>query len=269
MTAIRTAKQKKIDDVESEDRGLLPKLNRLFEQMFRQKRLRQRRKQLEDFFTLEQLEPRLLLSADPIAAFHDNSLQLDQDANVTLQVVTENEKQYLRIVDDNDTVIGKKSISEIAQGSTITVIGSDGDDTFTVDQSFLDLGEQSFAVQFDGKGGDDTVSAGDTVTSSTWQISGENQGSMGTNGIVEFLDIESLQVTQTDESRHELSAINRDYQWQVNGEGEGVISVLDDVSGAIVQTPSNIEVTFSGFDILGGKWGGLSRLQSILSRSRG
>lgn len=233
-------------------KGLFSRLNRLFEKMFRQDRLQERRRRLEDFFTLEQLEPRLLLSADPIAALQDNALQLEQDASVTLQVVTENEQQYLRLVDENDTVLGKKNISDIAAGSTITVTGSDGADTFTVDQSFLDLGEQSFVVQFDGQGGNDTVATADNVTSSAWQINGENEGSMGANGIVEFLDVEALQAIQTQDTRHELAAINDDYHWQIASEGKGTLSTLEGESGNILQIPSSIKLEFTGFDVLGG-----------------
>ncbi|ELT96097.1 hypothetical protein CAPTEDRAFT_208413, partial [Capitella teleta] len=220
--------------------------------MFRQNRLQERRKRLEDFFTLEQLEPRLLLSADPIAALQDNALQLEQDASITLEVITENEQQYLRLVDENDTVLGKKSISDIAAGSTITVTGSDGADTFTVDQSFLDLGEQSFVVQFDGKGGNDKVAAADNVTSSAWQINGENEVSMGANGIVEFLNVEALQAMQTDDSQHVLAAINNNYHWQVDAEGQGIVSTLDDLPGSILQAVSTVSISFDGFDILGG-----------------
>ncbi|MGO0307869.1 LEPR-XLL domain-containing protein [Endozoicomonas acroporae] len=244
------------DIAASARKGLFPKLNRLFEKMFRQERLQERRKRLEDFFTLEQLEPRLLLSADPIAALQDNALQLEQDAKVTLQVVINetDQQQYLRLVDENNTVLGQKKISDIAAGSTITVTGSEGADSLTIDQSFLDLGEQSFVVQFDGRGGHDTVAAGNDVTDSAWQINGANEGSMGANGIVEFLDVEALQTNQADESRHVLAAINDDYHWLIDKDqdGKGVLSTLEGVEGSITQTPSNTKITFSGFDILGG-----------------
>ncbi|MGI2027111.1 LEPR-XLL domain-containing protein [Endozoicomonas acroporae] len=247
------------DIAASARKGLFPKLNRLFEKMFRQERLQERRKRLEDFFTLEQLEPRLLLSADPIAALQDNALQLEQDAKVTLQVVINetDQQQYLRLVDENKTVLGQKKISDIAAGSTITVTGSEGADSFTIDQSFLDLGEQSFVLQFDGRGGHDTVAAGDDVTDSAWQINGANEGSMGANGIVEFLDVEALQTNQKNQaeaSRHVLAAINDDYHWLMDKDedGKGVLSTLEGVEGSITQTPSNTKITFSGFDILGG-----------------
>ena len=130
--------------------------------------------------------------------------------------------------------------------------GSSGNDTFTVDQSFLDLGERPFVVQFDGQGGTDEVKAGSTVKTSDWQISGANSGSMGTKGIVEFLNTEKLSATNASDSAHTLSAINNSYNWQVNASGNGILSTLENVAGSILQDKTTTSVEFSGFDTLSG-----------------
>ncbi|WP_117236182.1 LEPR-XLL domain-containing protein [Vibrio maerlii] len=199
-------------------------------------------------FAIEQLEPRLLLSADPMAVL------VDGQNDVTLQVVEKANEQYIQLINNNDNgaVLGERALTGIADGSIITVTGTDSDDTFTVDQSFLDLGERSFIVQFDGAQGTDTIAADSAVTESHWQISGDNSGSMGTNGIVEFLNAEALEVTNTDESQHVLSAINNSYNWQITDEGDGVLSTLESQLGTIVDSASSTQVTFTGFDEIHG-----------------
>lgn len=227
----------------------LPKMSRLFEginQSFRSKHDEAAKLHLNTY-SLEQLEPRLLLSADPLAV-------LAADANVTLQVIEKAEnEQYIQLINDvNSNVLGERKLSDIVANSVITVTGTSGDEALTVDQSFLDLGERQFVVQFDGAGGTDKVSTGDTVTESNWQISGDNSGGMGTNGIVEFLNIEELEATQNEDSHNVLSAINNSFNWQLTEKGVGVVSNLEDIPGSILKQSTSTTVNFSGFDTISG-----------------
>ncbi|MGC9459891.1 LEPR-XLL domain-containing protein, partial [Vibrio genomosp. F10] len=122
-------------------------------------------------FAIEQLEPRLLLSADPLAA-------LAATANdVTLQVVEKaSNEQFIQLInnEDNGVVLAERKLADIANNSVITIAGTNDDDKLTIDQSFLDLGERQFLVQFDGGQGSDTVATGSNVGTSHWQVSGDN-----------------------------------------------------------------------------------------------
>jgi Ca2+-binding RTX toxin-like protein len=228
----------------------LPRVTQLFAQMTKAFKVpsQDADKLRFDDYILEQLEPRLLLSADPLAT-------LVAEANVTLQVVENSaNEQMIQLIDNNasGSVIGERKLSDIAADSIITITGSNGADKLTVDKSFLDLGERQFIIQFDGAGGTDTVSVGHDVTQSSWQVSGDNSGSMGTNGIVEFQHIEKLTATQSAESQHVLSAINTSFNWQITQAGSGTLSNLELVAGSVLSVTSDISVSFSGFDELGG-----------------
>jgi Ca2+-binding RTX toxin-like protein len=221
--------------------GRKPKLKKLFDSMSRL--LRPQDQAQQNTFRLEQLEPRLLLSADPLAVLTTESM-------VTLQVIEKGaSEQYLQLVDTSaNTVISERKLSDIAADSTITITGSSGNDVFNVDQSFLDLGERDFIVQFDGGDGSDEVATDIDVTESGWQISGEYSGSMGTGGIVEFSNTEKLSATQSDDSTHLLSATNGSFNWQVTADNSGVLSILEDVEGSILQQVGPVNVEFYGFD---------------------
>ncbi|WP_261842146.1 LEPR-XLL domain-containing protein [Aliamphritea ceti] len=230
------------------DASRIPRLNKLFNEV--SKALRPTTDEQINTFKLEQLEPRLLLSADPLAA-------LAASSEVTLQVVSNAaSEQFIQLIDSsaggNNAVLGERKIADIAANSIITVTGSAGNDTLTVDKSFLDLGERQFAIQFDGQGGTDEVKAGNTVKTSDWQVSGDNTGTMGTNGIVEFLNTEKLSATNASDSSHTLSAINNTYNWGINADGAGILSTMETVSGSILKGKTTTSVEFSGFDDLGG-----------------
>ncbi len=200
-------------------------------------------------FAIEQLEPRLLLSADPLAALAANA------NDVTLQVVEKaSNEQYIQLInnEDNGAVLGEQKLADIADSSVITIAGTNDDDKLTIDQSFLDLGERQFIVQFDGNQGEDTIATGATVTTSHWQVSGDNSGSMGSNGIVEYLNAEVLETVNSDDSQHVLSAINNSYSWNVTEEGNGVLSTLEEQLGSIIESESSTQMSFSGFDEISG-----------------
>ncbi|MCJ8339824.1 MAG: LEPR-XLL domain-containing protein [Pseudomonadales bacterium] len=203
----------------------------------------------QNAFQLEQLEPRLLLSADPLAAAFAAS------ADVTLMVMTDAaSQQYIQLIDNSDsTVLGQRKISDIAAGDIITITGSAGNDKLTVDKSFLDLGEQAYVVQFDGAGGDDTVALSADVEQSSWQISGDYEGSLGDNGSVEFISVEEIQANNaSDESSHVLSAINDSYQWLIQQDNQGVLATLETQQYNELQSANNTGIKFSGFDTLAG-----------------
>ncbi|WP_261817079.1 LEPR-XLL domain-containing protein [Vibrio gallicus] len=200
-------------------------------------------------FAIEQLEPRLLLSADPLAAL------VASGNDVTLQVVEkEPNEQYIQLInnEDNGALLAERKLDSIGAASVITVTGTDQDDSFTVDQSFLDLGESNFIVQFDGGEGADTVATGSSVVTSNWQVNGENEGNLGDNGSVEFLNTEYIEATQSDDSIHVLAALNNSYNWQITGDGAGDLSILEDAVGGLLDTASSTTIGFSGFDELGG-----------------
>ncbi|MCJ8300007.1 MAG: calcium-binding protein, partial [Pseudomonadales bacterium] len=210
----------------------------------------------QNAFQLEQLEPRLLLSADPLAAAFAAS------DDVTLQVVEkvdaqQQTQQYIQLIDSsaggNSAVLGEMKISDIAAGDVITITGSAGDDKLTVAKSFLDLGEQPYEVKFDGAGGDDTVAISSDVEQSSWQISGDYEGSLGDNGSVEFISVEEIQANNaSDESSHVLSAINDSYQWLIKQDNQGVLATLETQQLYELQDASNAGIKFSGFDTLAG-----------------
>ena len=94
----RTAKR-----VGKQETGRVPRLNKLFDEV--SKALRPTSPAQTDAFKLEQLEPRLLLSADPLAALAAN-------AEVTLKVVSQNSEQFIQLIDSsaggNGTVLGER-----------------------------------------------------------------------------------------------------------------------------------------------------------------
>ena len=232
------------------ERFRLPKKNRLFSAIKRARKAKASSAKHNLFrqnaFALEQLEPRLLLSADPLAAAFVSD-------DVTLKV--SDDLQFIQLIDNNagGALLGQKEISKLVAGDVITITGTAADDKLTVDQSFLDLGEQSYVVRFDGAGGHDTVATGSTVEQSTWQISGDNEGSLGTGGSVEFLSIEEIQAdNSTEDSSHVLAAINQSYQWLIKSENAGVLASLETQQYNELQNAGDLNITFSGFDTLGG-----------------
>ena len=202
-------------------------------------------------FQLEQLEPRLLLSADPLSA-----LALSSAADITLQVSSVNNQQVIQLIDNTPatlgTVLASQALSSIAAGSIITINGSDEADKFSINQSFLDLGERNFVIKFDGQAGDDTIATDSGVIQSAWQIHGEKTGSLGTNGIIEFANAETLNVTQSSDSNHVIAALNNSYSWKMSAQGAGVVSILEDVAGTDLDNASGASLAFSGFDVVGG-----------------
>ncbi|MEH6442872.1 MAG: LEPR-XLL domain-containing protein [Oceanospirillaceae bacterium] len=146
-------------------------------------------------FQLEQLEPRLLLSADPFSA-----LALTAAADVTLQIVEVDDQQVIQLINNNavlpaDSVLASESLSSIAAGSIITINGSDDTDKFTVDQSFLDLGERDFMVRFDGGtagvGESDSITVGVGVSGVSWQLESAGQGKLASLNAVTGTDIKT------------------------------------------------------------------------------
>ncbi|NOI65300.1 LEPR-XLL domain-containing protein [Vibrio sp. 99-8-1] len=205
-----------------------------------------------DNFRLEQLEPRLLLSADPIATFSSDN----DNAQLTLEVVTnEANEQIIQLVDttgSDSKVIGSKKISDIPSDSIIQVNGGDGNDTLTVDQSFLDLGDRDFVLQFDGGEGNDRVQTAGNVTASKWQIDGEHSGAMGSNGLVRFENIEKINATTSEDSEHSITTINHRFNWHITGSGKGTLSLLQDNSDSLIKTPAYKGIEFSGIDHING-----------------
>ncbi|MCJ8339821.1 MAG: LEPR-XLL domain-containing protein [Pseudomonadales bacterium] len=205
----------------------------------------------QNAFQLEQLEPRLLLSADPLA------VALAADADVSLQVQERAGQQYIQLIDNNASSnsppLFEIDISMLNPGDVISISATDSHDSLTVDKSYLDLGEQAFVVQFDGGGGTDSLTLSSDVEQSTWQINGDNQGSLGTGGSVEFLSIEEIQANNSSaESSHLLSAINQSYQWLIQQDNQGLLASLEVQQFNEIPSASTATIKFSGFDTLVG-----------------
>ncbi len=150
-------------------------------------------------FRLEPLEPRLLLSADPLGALaidvaadfgagdHDLSLAVEQLDQTAEQLDPPAEAaaptRIVRLVDRETS----QALSWQLLGSTseIVVHGGAGADRLTLDDSVLGLG---IPVLFDGGAGDDTLvgPGGDSL----WRIDGDGTGEVAG---VAFAGIENLE----------------------------------------------------------------------------
>ena len=104
----------------------------------------------------EPLEPRLLLSADPLFAYtaseeSDLLLRIEEDAGVaTLQLIDQSEA--------SPAIISQQVLQEGIAGE-ILVTGSSLNDTLPIDQSVLE--QTSLVVSFDGGLGADTLAGPD------------------------------------------------------------------------------------------------------------
>ncbi|EAR60225.1 type I secretion target repeat protein [Oceanospirillum sp. MED92] len=134
-----------------------------------------------DRFRLESLEPRLLLSADPVfaaAANADLTVRLLQEDDVTLVQILDN------TADSEDSAVLQEYTLIDDTGSTVlnslTINGVDGsDESLTLENSILD-DTTGLLINFDGgTGGSD----GDTVTGTSadtaWNLTGSGSGNAG------------------------------------------------------------------------------------------
>jgi len=133
---------------------------------------------------LEPLEPRILLSSDPLSytaagAAMDITLRLQEVEGLgTLQLIDNN---------NNQSVLQSRALVDT---SGVEITGADQDDKFTVDFStpFSVPNGILFSDAFSGD--NDRLKV--TGKSNVWNITGNNRGNVDVAGIVDFLGIENL-----------------------------------------------------------------------------
>ncbi|OUS15208.1 hypothetical protein A9Q88_11635 [Gammaproteobacteria bacterium 50_400_T64] len=142
------------------------------------------RKPLRNHFSLESLEPRLLFSADPL------SVMMADDADLSIKLSEdENQTTLVQIIDnaDNFNVLQEVALSDF--NGTITVTGTDGDQSLTLDSSLTDLASP-LMITFDAKGGNDTINAPTALTNDThnpdalidWSLTADGEGAADLDG---------------------------------------------------------------------------------------
>ena len=134
-------------------------------------------------FLFEPLEPRLLLSADPLTYV----AQSDSAMDLTLRLMDDAGTPLLQLLDNaalDEAVLASRALADTSE---IIVIGSDLDDSLTIDFGF-DFGFDSLLVTFDGGTGADTLTGDEFLNS--WNVSGIDSGTLGER--VSFISVENL-----------------------------------------------------------------------------
>src|SRR6266850_4105126 len=128
----------------------------------------------------EQLEPRLLLNAHPLA------LVAAAVRDFSVQIVDDHGTPTIQIVDQHAANPGSRVLASqaLADTSSVLIQGSDQNDTLTLDASVVAMG---LPIDFIGGGGSDTL-IGPRVDS-TWNVTGANAGTLGR---VTFSGVENL-----------------------------------------------------------------------------
>ncbi|MDX1431795.1 MAG: LEPR-XLL domain-containing protein, partial [Gammaproteobacteria bacterium] len=174
----------------------------------------------------ESLEPRLLLSADPFtytaAAASDLTLRLTDDAGA----------QTLTLVDTSGAVLAERSLADT---STVTVVGSPGDDTLTVDFAT----PFSLPVTFHGEGGyDELFIAGGEFSAVAYRAAGPDSGT---------IDFDETRISYTGIEPITDSTVALDVSFTATA-GDDVIRITDADVGWITVASDNAtfeSVTFA------------------------
>ncbi|MCH7908486.1 MAG: LEPR-XLL domain-containing protein, partial [Candidatus Hydrogenedentes bacterium] len=124
--------------------------------------------------TLEALEPRILLSGDPLVYTATDAIDL------TLRIEGQDAAAIVQLVNAEDQVVASQALS---MTSGVQIIGSDFDDALRIDLSAAGL----LPISFSGGLGVDTLFGAEA--NSTWNITGENSGDVGN---VSFSEVENL-----------------------------------------------------------------------------
>ena len=133
---------------------------------------------------LEPLEPRILLSSDPLSytaasAAMDITLRLQEvEGSDTLQLINNN---------NNQSVLVSKLLAEITD---VIITGGEYSDKLTIDFSTPFSVPNGILFSDDFSGDNDTLKV--TGKSNVWNITGNNEGNVDDTGIVDFLGIENL-----------------------------------------------------------------------------
>jgi len=130
---------------------------------------------------LETLEPRILLSNDPLSY----SAAAGTAVDLTLRLEQINGTEMLQLIDTgSQSVLQSQALEDTG---TVEIIGSDQEDTFRIDLDFDDLLD-TLLLTFDGDGGRDALWGPDT--DNTWRLTAANEGTL--NSRLSFTGIENL-----------------------------------------------------------------------------
>ena len=132
----------------------------------------------------EQLEPRLLLSADAVPV----SFQMDETSNeLTVRLVDEAGVEMLQLLDEDASDPSTRVVAswDLAGTGALTIFGTAFDDALTVDGSLA----PGVDLRFLDASGDDEDSLRLRGTDATWQISGAGSGTVES---LQFGQIENL-----------------------------------------------------------------------------
>jgi hypothetical protein len=135
---------------------------------------------------LEPLEPRILLSADPLVPFAVSASSETNDLTLRLDELTRN----LQIVDNQTAAIVAEQ--GVDQTSEVVIAGSEGDDRLTLTSPL----PSTLPIAFDGGAGNDTLVG--SAVDATWIVTGPDAGSVGT---VTFDGVENLAGAADNEDR--------------------------------------------------------------------
>ncbi|HSB88198.1 MAG TPA: calcium-binding protein, partial [Ilumatobacteraceae bacterium] len=129
----------------------------------------------------EPLEPRLLLSTDPLSFMAAAGQVLD----LTLRVQEDPATPILQLINNSEVSPEAQVVASkpLADTSEVVITGAEEDDHLTIDASVPAL----LPVTFAGGAGSDTLIG--PQADSTWQITGANAGTVGG---VTFTDVENL-----------------------------------------------------------------------------
>src|SRR5437773_3762346 len=128
----------------------------------------------------EQLEPRLLLNAHPLA------LVAAAVRDFSVRIVNDHGTPTIQIVDEHASNPGSRVLASqaLADTSSVLIQGSDQNDTLTIDASVVAMG---LPIDFIGGGGSDTL-IGPGVDSA-WNVTGANAGRLDS---VTFSGVENV-----------------------------------------------------------------------------
>ncbi|UCD79969.1 MAG: LEPR-XLL domain-containing protein, partial [Desulfobacterales bacterium] len=129
----------------------------------------------------ETLEPRILLSNDPLSY----SAAAGTAVDLTLRLEQINGTDMLQLIDTGSQSVLQSQALEDTGG--VEIIGSDQEDTFRIDLDFDDLLD-TLLLTFDGGDGGDALWGPDT--DNTWRLTAANEGTL--NSRLSFTGIENL-----------------------------------------------------------------------------
>jgi hypothetical protein len=171
----------------------------------------------------EPLEPRLLLSADPLLAYMAN-----ERADLLLRIDDSGATPAVELLDlsaASSAVIAREILDDPSRFE-IRITGSSLDDSLTIDASVFE--HPSLVVAFDGGDGRDTLAGPDS--GAVWSVTGPGTGTLGD---ANFTGVESFIAGAGEDT---LIGPDANTTWTVSGDGSG------DVAG----------IAFSGFENLVG-----------------